>query len=58
MAQPVEEVAAVIVAAIERPRADIYTRQGLSDRVAAYYAAEDMAAVEAQPPFLPSPPRP
>ncbi len=58
MAQPVEEVAAVIAGVIERPRADVYTRPGLAERVAAYYAAEDMAAVEAEPPFTPSPPRP
>ncbi len=57
MAQPVGEVAAVIVDVIERPRADVYTRPGLSERVAAYYAAEDMAAVETQPPFTPSGPR-
>ena len=29
MAQPVEEVAAVIVEVIERPRADVYTRPGM-----------------------------
>lgn len=57
MAQPVEEVAAVIVDVIERPRADVYTRPGLSERVVAYYSAEDMGAVEAQPPFAPSAPR-
>jgi NADP-dependent 3-hydroxy acid dehydrogenase YdfG len=57
MAQPVEEVARVIVEVIERPSADVYTRPGFSERVAAYYAAADMAAVEAEPPFLPSPQR-
>jgi len=47
LAQPPEEVAEVITDAIERPRADVYTRPGLQDRVVAYYAAADMAAAEA-----------
>lgn len=46
-AQPVEEVAAAIVDVLERPRADAYTRPGMREMAAAYYAAEDMAAVEA-----------
>ena len=48
-AQPVEEVAQAIAAVIENPRADVYTRLGLKERVIAYYAAEDMGAVESQP---------
>lgn len=47
-AQPVEEVAAVIVDLIAEPKADVYTRPGARERIAAYYAAEDMGAVEAQ----------
>ena len=50
-AQPAEEVAAVIVDLIEHPRADVYTRPGMRETVAKYYAAEDMAAAESQPPF-------
>jgi len=46
-AQPVEEVAAVMLDVIERPRADEYTRPGMRERAAAYYAAEDMGAMEA-----------
>ncbi len=56
MAQPVEEVAEVILDVIERPRADVYTGPGLAERVAAYFAAGDMADVEARPPFQPSRP--
>lgn len=37
--QSAEEVAAVIVDAIYRRRADVYTRPGARERVAAYYAA-------------------
>jgi NAD(P)-dependent dehydrogenase (short-subunit alcohol dehydrogenase family) len=55
-AQPVEEVAAVIVDLIEHPRADVYTRPGMREAVAGYYAEEDMAAAEAQWPRLPPAP--
>jgi NADP-dependent 3-hydroxy acid dehydrogenase YdfG len=54
-AQPVEEVAAVIAGVIEEPRADVYTRPGAQQMVAAYYAAEDMAQAERQPPFVMAP---
>jgi NADP-dependent 3-hydroxy acid dehydrogenase YdfG len=47
-----EEVAAVIAGVIESPRADVYTRDGARQMVASYCAAEDMGAVEAQPPFV------
>ena len=47
MAQPVGEVADVIVDVIDRPRADVYTRPGLQEQVVAYFAADDMSAVEA-----------
>ncbi len=58
MVQAVEEVAQVIVDLIEHPRADVYTRSGMRERVVAYYAAEDMAAAEAQLPGLTAnPPR-
>lgn len=56
-AQSAEEVAAVIAEVLERPRADVYTRPGAQQLVAAYYAAEDMGAAELQPPFV-APPRP
>ena len=58
-AQPVEEVAGVIADLIERPRADVYTRPEFQARVVAYFAAEDMAAVEAEGvPSGPPTPRP
>jgi NADP-dependent 3-hydroxy acid dehydrogenase YdfG len=47
-AQPVEEVADVILELIEHPQADVYTRPGMRDVVASYFAAEDMGAAEAQ----------
>jgi NADP-dependent 3-hydroxy acid dehydrogenase YdfG len=52
-AQPAEEVAQVIADLIERPQADVYTRPGMREQVAAYFAAEDMGAAEAR---LPRPP--
>ncbi len=48
-AQPAGEVAEAIVAVIEEPRADVYTRAGAREQVAAYYAAEDMASREGGP---------
>jgi NADP-dependent 3-hydroxy acid dehydrogenase YdfG len=45
-AQSAEEVAAVIVDVLERPRPDVYTRPGAQQMIAGYYAAEDMAEVE------------
>jgi NAD(P)-dependent dehydrogenase (short-subunit alcohol dehydrogenase family) len=56
-AQSAEEVAGVIAETIEHPRADVYTRPGAQQVVVGYYAAEDMAAAERQPPFFTSPPR-
>lgn len=47
MAQPVEEVADVILEVIRTPRADAYTRPGMQERVVAYFGAEDIAAAEA-----------
>ena len=55
-AQPVEEVAEVIVELILSPRAEVYTRPGLRDLVATYFSAEDLDAVEARPPYT-TPPR-
>jgi short-subunit dehydrogenase len=54
MAQAVEEVAGLIADAIEQPRAELYTRPVYQQQVAAYYAAEDVAALEARPPFAPA----
>lgn len=47
-AQSAEEVAQVIADVIEHPRADVYTRPDGRALVAGYFAAEDMAAVEAK----------
>ena len=52
-AQAAAEVAEVIAGVIEAPRADVYTRPGLREMAASYFAAEDMAAAESQPPFAP-----
>jgi short-subunit dehydrogenase len=54
--QTAEEVAAVIADVIEHPRADVYTRPGMREIAAGYYAAEDMGAAESRPPFPPRPP--
>lgn len=51
-AQTAEEVAAVIVHLLAEPRADVYTRPGAREMVAAYYAAEDMGDAESKPPFV------
>lgn len=56
-AQSAEDVADVIVGVIRAPRADVYTRPGMQERVVAYYAAEDMAAAEAGMVMRP-PPKP
>jgi NAD(P)-dependent dehydrogenase (short-subunit alcohol dehydrogenase family) len=52
-AQPVGEVAELIADLIEKPRAELYTRPEFRAQVAGYYAAEDLAAVEAQMPAGP-----
>jgi short-subunit dehydrogenase len=52
-AQSASEVAAVILDAIRAPRADVYTRPQAKEQVVAYFAAEDMAAIEAASPFAP-----
>jgi NADP-dependent 3-hydroxy acid dehydrogenase YdfG len=55
-AQPVDEVAVVIADAIERPRAEVYTRPEMHAMVAGYYAAPDPAVLEGKPPFFVTPP--
>lgn len=47
-AQSAEEVAEVIADVIAAPRADVYTRPGAQQMIVGYYAAEDMAAIEAK----------
>ena len=46
-AQTVEEVAQVLLDVVRIPRADVYTRTGMRETVVRYFAAEDMAEVEA-----------
>ncbi|MCY0988731.1 SDR family NAD(P)-dependent oxidoreductase [Nannocystis sp. ILAH1] len=46
-AQPVEEVAEIIAAAIEQPRAEVFTRPEMHAFQAKFYAAEDVATIEA-----------
>jgi NAD(P)-dependent dehydrogenase (short-subunit alcohol dehydrogenase family) len=55
-AQTAEEVADVIAGVIEQPRADVYTRPEAQRLIADYYAAADMAEIEAR--FAMGPPRP
>jgi NAD(P)-dependent dehydrogenase (short-subunit alcohol dehydrogenase family) len=50
-AQPVAEVARAIADLIERPRAELYTRPELAKLVERYFTAEDVATLEAGPPF-------
>lgn len=55
MAQPVEEVAALLAELVEHPRAELYTRPAYREMVATYYAG-DLDAIETRPPFTPSRP--
>ncbi len=55
-AQTAAEVAEVIASVIEHPRADVYTRPGAQQTVAAYFAARDMGLAELAPPFFTAPP--
>lgn len=48
MSQPVEEVAERLAQLIERPRAEAYSRPELQQLAARYFAADDVATVEAQ----------
>lgn len=45
-AQPVSEVAEVVVDLIEKPRAEAYSRPQMRDLMARYFAAEDVAEIE------------
>jgi len=54
-AQPVGEVAEVIVDVIEMPRAEVYTRPQMRQLAEKYYSAEDVAEIEKQ--FGGPPPR-
>lgn len=54
--QSVEEVAEVLLQTIRSPRPEVYSRPEYHDQVAAFYAAEDVAAMEAS--FIPPPMRP
>jgi NADP-dependent 3-hydroxy acid dehydrogenase YdfG len=56
-AQPVEEVADLLVDLMERPRAELYSRPAYRQQVIGYYSAEDVAVLERAPPFQ-APPRP
>jgi NADP-dependent 3-hydroxy acid dehydrogenase YdfG len=59
-AQPVEEVAEVLLDVVRHPRADVYTRAGSREMVERYFSAEDMAEAEAAftPPVPAAAPRP
>jgi short-subunit dehydrogenase len=50
-AQPVGEVATAIANLIEHPRAELYLQPGHAQLAARYYSADDVATVEAGPPF-------
>jgi NADP-dependent 3-hydroxy acid dehydrogenase YdfG len=56
-AQPVAEVARAIADLIERPRAELYTRPELAKLAERYFAADDVATIEAGPPFAAMPRR-
>jgi len=49
--QPASEIAELIAGLIEKPRAELYSTPLLREFAARYLAAEDVAAIEAQPPF-------
>ncbi len=41
----------MIAGVIERPRADVYTRDSYHATIAAYYSAESVELIESRPPF-------
>ncbi len=41
----------MIAGVIERPRADMYTRDSYHATIAAYYSAESVELIESRPPF-------
>jgi len=49
--QPASEIAELIAGLIEHPRAELYSTPILRDFAARYLAADDVAVIEAQPPF-------
>jgi NAD(P)-dependent dehydrogenase (short-subunit alcohol dehydrogenase family) len=55
MSQPVDEVAVRLAQLIEQPRAEAYSRPELQQLAARYFAADDVAPIEAQ--FASRPPR-
>lgn len=56
-AQPVGEVADVILDVIEKPRAEVYTRAQMRELAEKYYSADDVAEVEKALSRPPGPPR-
>jgi short-subunit dehydrogenase len=57
-AQPVSEVAEVIVGVIEKPRAEVYTRPQMRQLAEKYYSADDVSEIEkgfGMPPGAPPP---
>jgi hypothetical protein len=50
-AQPVDEIAALLVELMEHPKADVYSRPGFQQQVVDYYAAPDLRELEKKPPF-------
>ena len=42
----------MIADAIEKPRAEVYTRPQMRELAARYFAADDVGAIEGAPPFL------
>ena len=56
-AQSVEEVATIMADAIENPQAEVFSRPAYKQQQAAYYSADDIAAIETTFP-VPPPPQP
>jgi short-subunit dehydrogenase len=51
-AQQPEEIAVMIADLIERPRAELYTRDVFREQIAQYYGAVDVAVLESKPPWV------
>jgi len=49
--QPAAEIAELIAGVIEHQRAELYSTPLLRDFAARYLSADDVGAIEAQPPF-------
>jgi short-subunit dehydrogenase len=56
-AQPVSEVAEVIVDVLEKPRAEVYTRPQMRQLAEKYYSADDVAEIEKGFGMPPGPPQ-